>query len=264
MSALLELYRGRYEESLDHGRAAFNTTLRSGDVQLRATTGVIQAHALVRLGRVDEAMPLCAQGLAALESAEQLSVRSELTMALGVHAGACLREGDLEAALRLATRAVQLMSTTSPVTYWMKSPITHTLETLLAVLEQEGSRAWRWDLPNQIATVLRVAHQYARLFPMGRPQASLASGTLAWLLGQPRRATRRWQRAVRQARQLEMPYEEACARFELGRRLPPEAAARAEHLAAAARIFEGIGCVWELERVRELDDVPVVRRVARA
>jgi len=264
MSALLELYRGEYAASLEHGRAAYNTTLRSGDVQLRATTGVIQAHALVRLGRFAEALPLCEQGLAALEAAEQLSVRSELTMALGVHAAVCLRSGDLEGALGLATRAVALMSTTSPVTYWMQSPIAYTLETLLAALEEEGVRAWRWDLRNQIETMLGVARQYARLFPMGRPQALLAAGTYAWLDGKPRRATRLWHRAYRRAQKLRMPYEAACARFELGRRLPPDGPGRGSHLEDAARLFDQIGCAWELERVRQLAAPPALEEAIRA
>lgn len=249
MSALLELYRGRYEVSLEHGRAAFDTTLRSGDVQLRATTGVIQAHALVRLGRIDAALPLCEQGLSGLEAAEQLSVRSELTMALGMHAAVCLRTGDLARALGLASRAVRLMRATSPVTYWMQSPIAYTLETLLAVLEEQGGRAVPGELPRQIETMLTVARQYARLFPMGRPQALLAAGTYAWLAGDRRRATRRWQRARACARALQMPYEEAYALCEIGRRLPPDDAARAAHLDAAARIFARLGCTWELARI---------------
>lgn len=257
MSALLELYRGRYETSLAHGRAAFDATLRSGDVQLRATTGIIQAHALVRLDRASRALPLCEQGLASLEAAEPLSVRSELILALGVHAAARLRTGDLDAAMHHATRAVELMRTTSPVTYWMQSPIAHTLETLLAALERAGARASRRTLSRQIETMLTVARQYARLFPMGRPQAFLAAGTYAWLAGRPRRARRLWMRARRLARRLDMPYEEACAAFALGRALPRRDPERGTHLAAAARLFERLGCTWELVRIDQLEAAPV-------
>jgi hypothetical protein len=68
--------------------------------------------------------------------------------------------------------------------------------------------------------------------------------------GRHRQARTRWRRALAVARRLEMPYETARAHAELGRHMPDDTAARPEHLARAAAIFEQLGSTWELAMVR--------------
>jgi hypothetical protein len=102
--------------------------------------------------------------------------------------------------------------------------------------------------------VTGVAQQYARLFPIGRPQAYLTRGSLAWARGQHRRAHRSWRRALAAAKRLQMPYEMARAHAEIGSHLALDAPMRRAHLAQAAAIFGQLGCAWDLAVVVTLRD----------
>src|SRR2546427_12264634 len=89
----------------------------------------------------------------------------------------------------------------------MLPAITLTLEVLFASLEDDRSQAQRRRLVEEIEGVLGAARRYARMFPIGRPGALLASGSLAWHLGRRRAAMMRWRRAAAAATRLRMPYE---------------------------------------------------------
>jgi hypothetical protein len=128
----------------------------------------------------------------------------------------------------------------------------HTLDVLLALLEDGDAHSHRPAVMENIRGVLRAARRYARLFPIGRPEVLLASGNLEWHLGRRRTAIKRWRRAIAEAARLEMPYETARAHMEIGRHLAPDTSERWRHLSDAVAIFDRLGCVWELARVRAL------------
>src|SRR5262249_15463462 len=184
-------------------------------------------------------------------SLDQLSGRSEHTLALAAHAVACLRTNEPDAACESALRAAALVRTTAPVAYWMLVGLTHTLEVLLALLEENRTPPRR-RLLEEAQAVLRATRSYTRMFPIGRPEVLLSSGRVAWHLGRHRAAMARWSHALAIAGRLRMPYELGRAHLEIGRHLAPERAERWQHLADAAAIFERIGCAWELARVRAL------------
>jgi len=254
MSALLETFRGEYDAALAHSRVALETTLRSGNLQIRADAHLTISLALVRMGRFAEALPRCREALARFESIDQLSARSEHTIILAIYAAACLRTGDSSAAFEAVLRAAALVRATAPVAYWMLPAITLTLEVLFAFLEDDRSQAQRRRLVEEIEGVLGAARRYARMFPIGRPGALLASGSLAWHLGRRRAAMMRWRRAAAAATRLRMPYELGSAHAEIGRHLAPGRPERRQHLTDAAGVFGRIGCTWELARVRALQE----------
>src|SRR6266404_4183433 len=254
MSALLEMFRGEYDAALAHSRVALETTLRSGNLQMRADAHLTISLALVRMGRFAEAVPRCREALARFESIDQLSARSEHTIILAIYAAACLRTGDSSAAFEAVLRAAALVRATAPVAYWMLPAITQTLEVLFAFLEDDRSQAQRRRLVEEIEGVLGAARRYARMFPIGRPGALLASGSLAWHLGRRRAAMTRWRRAAAAATRLQMPYELGSAHAEIGRHLAPGRPERGQHLTDAAGVFGRIGCTWELARVRALQE----------
>ena len=136
----------------------------------------------------------------------------------------------------------------------MLPAITLTLEVLFAFLEDDRSQAQRRRLVEEIEGVLGAARRYARMFPIGRPGALLASGSLAWHLGRRRAAMMRWRRAAAAATRLRMPYELGSAHAEIGRHLAPGRPERRQHLTDAAGVFGRIGCTWELARVRALQE----------
>lgn len=262
MSGLLDAACGRYDAALRHYEDARDASLRSGDRQMSWDASVLRASVLARAGRHDEAIGVCRDALARFATMDQFSMRSEHAIALGAQALASLRAGDAAAAWEAAASATALLTVSTPVAYWLLEAIECTSEALFGLLEADapspGDRSLVLDHAQRI---VRVARQYAQLFPIGRPRALLASGTLAWSLGRPGPARRRWRRALASAARLRMPYETACAHAEIGRHLPAGAAARREHLAQAAAIFEQIGSTWELAAVRALRDVTLAAAV---
>src|SRR5439155_1657663 len=122
-------------------------------------------------------------------------------------AAAATRAGGSSAAFESVMRAAALIRSTAPVAYWMLLAITQTLEVLFGFLEDDRTQEQRRRLVEEIQGILRAARRYARMFPIGRPEALLASGSLAWHLGRRRAAMTRWRRAAAVAARLRMPYE---------------------------------------------------------
>jgi hypothetical protein len=205
------------------------------------------------MGRFPEAMARCLDALEYFESVDPLSSRSEHAMALAVHAAAGFRTIGPVAAYDSAMRAASLLCATPPVAYWMLCGMTQTLEVLFLLLEDRSFAERRPQLLGQVRGVLTAARRFARMFPIGRPEVLLASGTLAWHVGQRRRAMRRWQRAAVAADRLQMPYELGRAHAEMGRHLDP-GKERWRHLVDAAAIFDRIGCGADAARVRVFQD----------
>jgi predicted ATPase/DNA-binding SARP family transcriptional activator len=113
------------------------------------------------------------------------------------------------------------------------------------------------ELRATAARGLRRLRRYARSFPMARPRALTCLGWSRWLDGRRRPAMRAWARAVREAERLRMPYELACAHYQLGRHLAvgersPLGLDRAGHLERALAGFEAAGSGVDLRRVQAL------------
>jgi hypothetical protein len=79
---------------------------------------------------------------------------------------------------------------------------------------------------------------------MARPRALICEGWYRRLTGRRAAAGRSWARALREADRCQMPYESACAHFELGRHLADDV-----HLALAAAGFRALGCHAEADRI---------------
>lgn len=88
--------------------------------------------------------------------------------------------------------------------------------------------------------------RFAEVFRIARPQAWLRQGLAHQLAGNPCQARRDWDKARKEARKLEMPYEEGLASLEIGRHLPPGDPERTRHLDRACRIFSRLGFLADL------------------
>jgi hypothetical protein len=84
---------------------------------------------------------------------------------------------------------------------------------------------------------------------VARPTSTLTSST-DQNLGHRRRALAAWNKSLRTAERLAMPYEQGRAHYELGRHLPPGHPARQEHLDRAGEILTGIGASHQLTLVQ--------------
>ena len=96
--------------------------------------------------------------------------------------------------------------------------------------------------------------RFAGVFPVGRPRWAILEGRRSWLAGHRGRAFGLWRRALATAQQLDMPYEQGLAHYEIGRHLDANDPDRAVHLQAAREILGGI------QAARALAAVDLVQR----
>ena len=176
-------------------------------------------------------------------------VRVRLSMRASLLALVKFRLDDPDAARAAAEQAAALMRQTSPLSYLSLPGYAALAEVWLAQWESGRDAA-----PRSLKTAARRACQalrgYARVFPVGRARALLWQGLFDWLSGRPYLARQQWQQAIAAAIALGMPYDEALARYQLGRHLPIDDPARREQLTRASQIFAQLGAGYDLSLAR--------------
>jgi len=105
------------------------------------------------------------------------------------------------------------------------------------------------DEPRRAAEALARMKRFAGVFPVGRPRWAILEGRRSWLAGHRGRALSLWRRALATATQLDMPYEQGLAHYEIGRHLDPNDSDRAVHLEAAREIFGRVQAAGALSAV---------------
>lgn len=93
---------------------------------------------------------------------------------------------------------------------------------------------------------------FARVFPFGQPRSWLFQGEYAWLADKPGKAHKAWAKSLAYAEELNMPYEQGLAHYEIGRHLLDDNRGREDHLEQAGEIFAHLDAGWDLERVQKV------------
>lgn len=207
-----------------------------------------QAKCLFCMGRLEE-VAVCLEKLDAALGEDSEVLNQALRIGVhGLRATTYLRQGNLRSALEAAAQTMDLAASSIPSSYGVLSGYANPAEVYLSLWEAGYPQP---GLDRLARKACKVAHSFARVFPIGRPRALLWDGLHHWLAGKPARATRAWQASLAAAARLEMPYDEGLAHYELGRHLPDADPGREEHLARACEIFERLGAAYELARARE-------------
>ena len=81
--------------------------------------------------------------------------------------------------------------------------------------------------------------------------AHLCDGQALWIMGKRRVAMKAWNRCLRVAAELKMPYEQGLAHWEIARRLPAGHPERREHFARACELFTSTHAAFDLARARQ-------------
>ena len=156
-----------------------------------------------------------------------------------------LAQGRIDAAVAAGRRMVE----ESRGQFAYRKMLAACIDILLAAGEVETAGA----LADELATVAATADA-----PLPRATGAYAAGSVLLAAGDPGAALVELRRAHRAWRDLEVPYEAARARVQIGlscRALGDEDAARLE-LDAARTTFERLGARSDLGRVEELIDTP--------
>nr|MBA3531412.1 serine/threonine-protein kinase PknK [Ardenticatenales bacterium] len=199
-----------------------------------------------------------AEALATLEAAkallganhlpgEEIAYRAALALAR-------LREGDEMAALLEAESARHLIEESNPTTFAAFEGYAGVAEVYLALWEGKVAAAVPAStLPTLQATARQACtalREFARVFPVAEPRSWLWQGSYEWLAGSPQMAWRAWRKSLAIAQRLGMRYEEALARYEIGRHLPTSDPERAQQLELACETFLGQNATFEFARTQ--------------
>ncbi|MDY7228248.1 ATP-binding protein [Hyalangium rubrum] len=253
MLACANTIRGRYQYALERLDQVEASARRRGALQTKRWGPIMRVGPLMRLGRSAEAVALLEPELPGIDAEAE---SSEKIVAYGPLALARLRLGDTEKALHAAGRTLEVLRSIKPVTFFLYPGILGMVEAYLTLWERASTQApaERAPLEQQAKAALGILRTFALVNPFARPYARLARGNEAWLSGRQAVAREAWRSALAQAERLAMPFEQARARYELGRHMDPQEPARQEHLLRARALFAQMNMVDDVARVQaELD-----------
>ncbi|WP_438017997.1 AAA family ATPase [Sorangium sp. So ce315] len=239
---------GRWMEALDRYGELAVAARQSDNAQghIWAESGRAQCRLL--LGDGEGAIAIF-DGLAA--EVQRLGDRSQQITHGQVALGHLLR-GARDDARAAAERTLRLIRGGQPAGYHCLYGYAATCEVLLSLLEDARSPTERRDLARLASQACRAIRRYARIFPLGRSTSLRLRGLAAWLAGRRARARRLWAAAIREALALQLPVDEARARFELARHLPRRDPERERHIARAAALFSTLDLQYWHDRVARL------------
>lgn len=207
-----------------------------------------QIYTLLPLGRFDEALTLLAR-LRDLITGHHI-VDEALNIDLyGLLAVVHLRRSEPEQALAAAERAGDMIAQISPTSYLSLPGYAGIAETYLTIWESQDYANYPAFNQTLAKRACKVLNRFAGVFPIGQPQANLWQGRLAWLSGRTGRAKRLWAKSLKTAEQLQMPYAQALAHYEIGRHLPPDHPQRTLHLTQASKIFTRLEASYNVAQV---------------
>ncbi|MGH2592281.1 MAG: AAA family ATPase [Anaerolineae bacterium] len=250
LRAYIVYHQGQFTDSRDQYIEVYARARQSRNLQFQAWGQWGQAHSLVRLGQLDEAVIALKT---ALEIIAELNDRGAEILATGLLAAAYLRQGERQLARSSADAVIRRVAE-SARRFSLADLEGHAgaAEVFLTLWETGGDQppGERRALAASARVAIQAARHYARIYTIGRPRAWLLQGWYDWLSGDRRRAAQAWRKSLSVAGQLDMPYEEGRAHYEIGRHLDARDPARAQHLSWAGEVFDRIGAVYEAARAQ--------------
>ncbi len=236
---------GDYLYCLERCDEVLSVARRSGNVlhQLWAFLG--RAGALLRLGRLDDAILAAEQVLALCETnAERIAEISSC----GLIAQAHLQLGQRDAARQMAARAAALIAPSpTPSASYAYDGYFNTARVFLALWELADA-AEKPVLAAAARQACGFMRSLAMAFPNGQAGLQLCQGLRAWCEGKPAAAYKALRRSLASARKFKLVYEEGLSLYELGR--CTSGVERRQYLEAAIMIWERLGAADDLARAR--------------
>jgi tetratricopeptide (TPR) repeat protein len=205
---------------------------------------------LTGLGRVQERKGEFEESIANLNRAIELAeaVPSHLfRIQAGGHLASCYGcLGDLDKSLEILTETENYI-VKNGAKAWRSSQLSiYPPQVYLMAAERSVGKTkeeWLRKAKQDCKKALRATKLYRSMLP----SAMKFQGTYEWLRGKPSISEQWWQRSLKAAEEMGMPYESAMAHLEMGQWLKDRA-----HLEKAEAIFADIGAEWDLGQTRKL------------
>jgi tetratricopeptide (TPR) repeat protein len=230
--------------SLSRNQRQIQVGENSADPQLLAWGLNGKGYALLRLGRLDEAV---ADLQRALKLHKSILTYQYVIMA-GSDLGECyLQQDKLEKALQILEECNRTVDEKGLRDYSVTWPRNNLAEAYLIAVEQasEEYEKNRWLKKAKHACALAIKH--GKKFRVGLPKARRLKGRYEWLRGRHKAAQKWWLQSLDVAEELGSKYDSAMAHLEIGKYQQERA-----HLEQAEVIFDDIGAKLDLARARDL------------
>lgn len=242
--SLLLYYKGDLKSALQVSQELVRVGKEAGHLSLVCWGDFAQGVALIRLGRVEEAMTHLNK---AIELSERVPDHTFFVGATAELARGYALQGDLARAFSLLDTSQQhrkLRNVNLP------SPITRLLNAraLASVLdaEQQGPSGIRGGLLKRAMDACQDALKHSKIDRTAGPEAIRLQGTLEWLRGRPDAARKWWERSVVLAEAMGTRYDLGVVYLEMGRRLGKQ-----QDLQKAEEIFAEVGAKRDWVQARD-------------
>lgn len=245
-----EYLRGSFSAGLEHARELTTSARARRDPRFEVDGLIGSAYCAWQMGRADDAIGALTPLRAIVADKSDMTGETALAyhgMAAMVH----LDRGEHRLALAAADEAMHRTARARPVFFGTFLGYVGPAEVYLDLWE--AAKPLR-DVERSAADAQARLRRFASVFPVGRPRATTLDGRLRWLRGDRSGAIRQWRAAAASAADLDMPFEEGRAWFELGRHLDAGDPARAAALGAARAAFvraDAGRLLLELDRVTD-------------
>jgi len=233
--------QGKIEESIRQYTELYESALRRNIVQVMTWGAVGLLGSKLATNDTEEAIALIEDlPFEGLNNGERI-------WASGTLAQAYMQINDWQNALNHVKKVDALLEG-SPIAAYILPGFAGTLE---AVYE-------RWQkFPNEAPQMrkyarrsLKALREYARVYPVGRPQYWRCRGVYQALQGKRSTAIKYMRKGLAFAQEYTMTYEEAMLHYHLARLLPAGSQFRQEHLSEASNLLEFVGAAYNLEKVQ--------------
>ena len=251
-------FQGEYSAGEAKADDLIRSATHRADRRSQASGLQAKATCLLRLGRFGQAIDclrqahiLHTEGIAdAREKGKEPDVVDDALELerYGLFSAAFLHQSEYDKALLVTRHLATLTAGAYPSNYSALLACATPAEVYLTLWETQGRGQ---DLDSLARKACKSLRSFARVFPIGEPRSLLWQGLLDWLEGKPEKGQRAWQESLRVAEQLEMPFDQGLAHYEIGRHLDAEDPARRQHLDRARDLFAGLGASYHMALVEQ-------------
>jgi len=233
---------GKHVQAKEQFKELYESGLRRGIIQIQAwgLTGMLYCQ-IPSGDTVDIEEKLKVVDFDKLNVGDQAMVN-------GVLAHAAYSREDMDAAKLYADRAVNVVKSSDAVAQYVLEGLIGAATVLLGMWESDSSRAIVMKEPIQI--LISALRSYSKTNTIGLPETFRCEGCFAWLSGKHSSAIKLWKKGLEHAIELDMRFEQALLRYELGRHTNDKQS-RA-YLLQARDSFDIIGAEINYQKVNTL------------
>lgn len=178
---------------------------------------------------------------------------SDRVLCLGLIAIALLRRGDRQEAIETAQCAMAQIARHTPTAWHITAGISGIAETYLSAWETERiGNSVDTHIKPLVHNACKALQNHVKKAPVSAPRAEILYGRYEFLCRRHSQSKIRWNKALKRAEALDMPYEAGLALYELGRCEQFDSAYARSHLRRACAIFERLGATYAHAKSRRI------------